>query len=324
MYYGKTTMQRFFSIVIILGIVVIGGGYLWMKKADEEARLQIQERQSDARRSFAERARAAASQSDTDAYLKSMRSALTTYEEELKTRVYADKPKWHNPAAYKDEVLRRFEAGELKEVQKKSMLEGYDIVRNAYDLLKAGSWRPVLSKAGPGEVRLDIYEIRQIEDDDGNALLEGKFLLWGVEENTRIRWGSLALRYWTVAKEEVREGRKKVEKEVERVLGRAEGDATPRLIIQRPAQYISDFPSYISIGYLWLPRMPREAKWVDIDLGFRVIKGGAEHALALRWEKLPVSPGWQLGAGEEWDADVVEATEDEIAGRSPDEEEPTK
>ena len=44
---------------------------------------------------------------------------------------------------------------------------------------------------------------------------------------------------------------------------------------------------------------------------------GSETNRALKWEKHKIPDAWKLGEGQAWDADVVEATEDEIAGRAP-------
>ncbi len=310
-------MQRFFSIVIIFGILVVGGGWLWVQKSNEEARVRIEERLADARRSFADKARAAAKEEDDGAYVRGVHAALGAYESELKKSVYDEKPEWRNPEQYKADVEMNFKEGLIKEAQRKSMLEGYDIVKGAYDTLMDAKWQPVLTMRGEGDTRLDIYEMKRTRDDEGNPILEGKFFFWGIEDSTRISWGQLGMRYWTVTTEEVKKGRKKVEEEVEKVLGRAEGDATPRIIIQNPHKYIAEFPAYVSPGYIWFPTMPREAKSVDIEYSYTAKKGGGNYDAMLTWEKLPIPPSWQLKEGESWDADVIEATEEEIAGKDP-------
>ena len=68
----------------------------------------------------------------------------------------------------------------------------------------------------------------------------------------------------------------------------------------------------------WLPVMPREAFAVDIEYSYTAKIGGSAVDSALKWEKIPIPATWQLKEGEVWDADVIEATEDEIAGRDPD------
>jgi hypothetical protein len=115
----------------------------------------------------------------------------------------------------------------------------------------------------------------------------------------------------------VKEGGKMVEKEVEKVLGKTEGDAQPHIIIQTPGKYVDEFPSFVSIGYLWLTRpLPAEAKYIDIEYQYSTkTSGGGESQSTLKWEKMDIPSDWKLRPGQVWDADVVEATEDEIAGK---------
>jgi hypothetical protein len=308
-------MQRFFSVIIIFAILFVGGGYLFMKKSEEEAKVKLADDLASARRSFADRARSAALEQDDKDYARSIQASIKGYDEELKKRVYNKKPEWRDPAAYEKDVEERFKKGELQEAQRKSMLEGYNLVKGSYDTIMAANWKPVLTAVGQGDIRLDIYELKRAKDDEGNPVLEGRFFFWGLEDNTRVTWGQLAMRFWTTEMQQVKEGKKMVEKEVEKVLGRAEGDATPRIIIPSPGKYIEEYPSNVQPGFIWLPVMPREAKFVDIEYSFTAKKGGGSYDVALKWEKLPIPAQWKLGEGEVWEADVIEATEEEIAGK---------
>jgi len=310
-------MGRFFSIFIIFAILIGGGVYLYGEKSRQEAEARITERLADARRNFADKARSTVSLDDEE-YLRSIKGALKAYDETLKKDVYKDKPEWRDPEAFEKRVEAQFKEKKLNEAQRKSMLEGYAIVKDAYDTLMAGNWEPILTQKGAGDTRLDLYKVSRIRDDQGNPVLEAKVLFWGIEDNTRMTWGNIALRYWIKRTKEVKQGRKKVEEEVEEVLGKADGDATPRFILQDPKKYIDEFPAYVSVGRIWLPVMPRESHAVDIEYSYVAKKGGGAHESYLKWEKLPIPRKWQLQEGEEWEADVVEATEDEISGVEPD------
>lgn len=303
-------MGRF--IIITVGLLGLGGAYLWIQRSQEEARARTEEALARARRTFADQARAAVSD-ETEDYLANVKAALAAYGEEL-DRVYETRPDWRDPEAYRREVERRFEEGELKEGQRKSMLEGYAIVKDAYDTLMAGSWRSVLTADGPGDVRVDVYRVERTRDGEGNPMLEGKAFFWGVEDSTRVGWDNLALRYWVRRSPEKGHGQETADGEGDEVLGRVEGGSTPRIIIQKPASYIPQFPSYVSIGRLWIPVMPREAHAVDIEYGFTVRKGGESYDILLKWPRWTIPVRWKLQEGEIWEADVVEATEDEIAG----------
>lgn len=308
-------MQRFFSVFIIFGILILGGGYLWMQKSEEEANKRRDEDLSNAQRSFADKARAAVREADDQSYMRSIKGALAAYDEELKKRVYAKKPELRDPDAYKKSVEERFKKGELKEAQQKSMLEGFAIVREAHKTLMSGSWTPQITAAGKGDTRLDIYELKRIQDDEGHALLEGKFFFWGIDEGTRVNWGNMSLRIWKTEKEKVKEGREMVEKDVDKVLGKVDGEAQPHVIIQNGYKYVSEFPKNLSVGVVWLPLMPYEATSMDLEYGYVAKTPGGDFDSMLKWEKMKVQSGWKLKEGENWDADVIEATEDEIAGK---------
>lgn len=311
-------MGRFFSIFIIFAILIGGGMYLYGEKTKQETEARIADSLADARRTFADKARSAANSDDDEDYQRSIQASLKAYDDELKKTVYKDEPEWRDPGAFKARVEREFEEKKLNEAQRKSMLEGYEIVRDAYDTLMAGNWTPVLTQKGAGDTRFDMYAIERIRDDQGNPVLEAKVLFWGIEDNTRVNWGSLALRYWHKQMKMVKKGRRKVEEEVEEVLGKADGDATPRFILQDPKKYIGEFPSFVSVGRIWLPVMPRESHLMDIEYSYTAKKGGGAHETFLKWEKLPIPSKWQLGEGEDWEADVVEATQEEISGVVPD------
>lgn len=308
-------MQRFFSIIIIFAILLVGGSWVFIQKSDQADQAKRAEDLAAARRTFLDKARAAVREENNDAYDRSMKAAIVSYKEDLTKRVYAKKPDAFDPGRYKVEADEQFKDQKLKEAEHKSRLEGYEIVRGAYDTLMSGNWRTALT-AQSKEIRLDIYDVRRAKDDEGKPVLEGKVFFWGIEDGSRVSWGPLSLRYWKIEKEKVKEGREMVEKDVEKVLGKADGESTPRIIIQAPNKYVSEFPAFVSIGYMWLPVMPREATFADIEIGFVSKTMGGDRDVVLKWEKFKIPESWKLGEGESWDADVVEATDDEIAGKN--------
>ncbi len=314
-------MKNFFSIIVIFAILLVGGGFVYMKQQAEERRVRTIEQMSEVRRSFAHKARAAVNNDDDEAYLREIKAAISSYKDELDRTVYRENPDAKDIERYTKLLEEKFEGGEYDEARRKNMLEGYEIVREAYEILMSTSWKPVLTAKGKADTRLDVYTMKRSTDPDGRPILEGKFFFWGIEDSTQVSWGNLDIRLWKKAMVEVKKGRKKVEEEVEQVLGRAEGESQPRLIIQRPHTYIDDFPSFVSIGYLWLPLLPAEAHAADIDYGYSVRRpGSGEVDTTLKWEKWDLPRSWRLGEGQEWDADEVEATEEEIAGTDGEEE----
>jgi hypothetical protein len=312
-------MKNFISILVIFAVLVAGGIFLYVRQSEQQAKEKVAAQLADARRTFAQKARSAAGEADAEGYLRQMRGAIESYKDELKKRVYAGHDELRDVERYKKSVEEKFLKKEVDEAKKKSMLEAYDLVKETYDVVMGASWRPVLTAKGSSDTRLDIYSLRVEQDQDGKPILATKFLFWGIEDSTDVRWGGLSMRLWTTEMQEVKENGRKVEKEVEKVLGKAEGEAQPYVIIQAPGRYVDEFPAYLSIGQLWLGRpLPREAKFVDIEYTYSTrVSGGGETQSVLKWEKLPVPEEWKVRPGETWDADVVEATEEEIAGKDP-------
>src|SRR5690349_11998628 len=134
-------MKNFFSVIVIFAVLIVGGGYVFMKDSAKKNQERVVEDLSSARRTFAQKARAAATLEDTDAYLRAMRASLESYKEELKKRVYRDSDELRDPEGYKKLVEAKFKKGELDEAKRKSMIDGYDIVKDAYDTMMAGNWK---------------------------------------------------------------------------------------------------------------------------------------------------------------------------------------
>nr|ADI21468.1 hypothetical protein [uncultured myxobacterium HF0070_11L13] len=315
-------MKNFFSVIIIFVILLVMGGYVYVQKQDVAQREEISKNLSKVRRNFASRARDAINQEDGAEYLRNIKAALKSYDEELDRTVYAKNPEARDIESYTKLVEEEFEKGSVDEGQRKRMLERHKIVRKAYDILKGQDWRPVLTAKGKGDTRLDIYNLQRTTDPNGAPLLQGDFFFWGLEDSTDVSWGDIITRIWKVEKEMVKEGRKKVEKDVEKVLGRVEGSSEPYIIITSPHKNIDFFPSFVSIGTIRLAVLPAESVKIDMELTYSTRRGGGgEVESVLKWEKLDVPPGWRLSDGQEWDADEVEATEEEIAGKDPNETE---
>jgi len=314
------------SILLILVVALVGGGLLWQRHRTQVAQQEIEEGIRKARRTFEDKAASIVGEDD-ETYLRRIREALRAYEQELDD-VFEGREDWRNPDAYAEQVNAQLEEGQIKEASASSMLEAFDMVKETHDTLLEGTWEPVLTYVGPGDIRLDIYDFDRTQDLEGNPVLEGKALFWGIQENTRVSWGQLRLEYWYTAEPD-REMKRMLRRQgkptdmVEQVLGKAEGDATPYIFLQALDDYIRTFPSYVSVGRIRLPAMPQDAEKVDFEYGFTARKGGGSYDVIASWEKLEVPDGWKLGENEVWAADEVEATRDEILGLEDEEEEAT-
>jgi hypothetical protein len=314
------------SILIILVVALIGGGLLYQRHRAQVTEQAIEEGLRDARRTFEDKAASIVTE-DTDDYLSRIKAALDAYEGEVDD-VYEGHEDMRDPDAYAEEVNRQLEEGQIEEASASSMLEAFELVKDAYDTLMQGAWTPVLTATGPGNIRIDIYDFDRTEDVEGNPVLQGKAFFWGIQENTRVSWGQLRLEYWYTAppdkemKRILRKQGKPVDEEVLQVMGRAEGDATPYIFLQAVDEYIPTVPAFVSVGIIRLPAMPQDAEKVDIEYGFTARKGGDAFDVIAKWDQLEIPSTWKLGEGEVWAADEIEATRDEILGIDPNADQP--
>lgn len=302
-------MQRSFGLVFVVVILLIAGGF-WMKRnSDEKAKAQIEVKLTEARKAFAGASQLAAKADSTAAYRRGIQVAMQAYEDALSKEVYAKHANWRDPDAYLKKLKESEDKGEVKAAVAAKKRETFEIVKKAYDTLKGG-WHTTLSAVGPGEVRLDVYDLH-LKTDGPQPMLEGELLLWGVEGKP-VNWGSLDVRYWTKREKKKRRGKTEL---VDEVYGKANGSATPRYIMYSPKDYIAEFPSNVAVGRIWWPAMPPAATRADIDLDFSVRALGGEVDNRMSWTVEPIPAAWKLPEGS-WKADVVEATADEISGKN--------
>lgn len=308
-------MKRFIPFLLV-AIGLLGLGVPWyLRSQDAKAQAAIEDGLRDLRRDFREAVGPSLRTEDVKAYRRGVQAALKDYESKLK-KVYAKRPEWRDTEAYETRIKHLESDGEIPESAANSRLEAYGVVKKAYARLQKGDWQSELTQASPAaEVRLDAYDFRQINAPDGSPILEADFFLWGVQDTVRVSWKQVELRYWAKSDERVKKGRRSVTEEVEKVIGRAEGDATPRFIITSPNDYISEFPASVSVGQIWLPVMPAEASRVEITYSFMVRKETQENEVVFKWDLDPVPASWKLSGDQVWKAETLEATDDEIRGQ---------
>ena len=102
-------MRNFFSVIIIFGILLVMGGYVYVQKQDVAQREEISKNLSSVRRNFASRARDAINQGDGEAYLRNIKAAIKSYEEELERTVYKTAPEARDVDGYVKKVEEEFE-----------------------------------------------------------------------------------------------------------------------------------------------------------------------------------------------------------------------
>lgn len=306
-------MRGFWPLAVLLGLGLWGANYLYSQHAEQKERAQLLDELSEAREQFVERAQIAINHDRVEAYRASIQTALTEYEERV-TKIYADRPEWLDLEIQKALVDETLQDGKISEAQHRRMLEGHEFAKEAYETLRLGQWTSDLSQRGEGGTRLDVYDLKRIQDPDGNPLLEAQFFLWGIKPKTPVSFGGMTLKYWhqSQKKSRSRQRRRGSQSSKWSPLGQAEGDASPIVFIQDPSRQIAQFPSYVSIGTLWFPQVPREAEVMDLSYGYTVRRMGQAHRSQLTWEKMSIPPSWRLSEDEPWLADEVETTEEEL------------
>ena len=318
-------MQGIISVLMILALILGGGAYLYSQRADQIARQEVQANLHEAHAVFADKARAALVRENPEDYLAEMKAALRSYKQDLETVVYASRPDWFDVEAQKKLTNQSLDRGEVTESRHRGMMEGYEFVRAAYDTLMTVGWQPDLTLQGRGDTRLDIYQFKRIRGPDGSPLLEARFFLWGIEPLTPLSFGQVVLEYWQEDKPDPQTRRRRRREgrdpnaPVWRLMGQAEGDARPHILIKEPQKRIAQFPSFVAIGSLWFPQIPRDAKVMDLRYDYSIRRNGQSHHSVLSWKKMPIPPKWQLSEGEQWMAEEIEATEEELIGFDPDE-----
>ncbi len=307
-------MGRVVAVAIIVGMIFVGGGFLYTQYASQQSAARTAAALKDVREGFVEVVRPAISVEDDGEYRRQLRTALANYDRQLARVVYQERPDLRDLEAFKAKVADQFSRGKIDEHRRDSALEGYRIVAEAYETLKKGRWKSVLTKAGAKDTRLDIYEIRRVLDRTGTPRLEARFMLWGVDDPAEVNWGELRMRFWKTVHKKVRRGRRRVVEDVDQVFATSDTSARPYVVIHKPERFIAEFPSYVSVGALRLSVVPPEANRFDITYTYTVNRRGNRTDAVLKWSQLPVPPGWQLREGETWEADVRDATPEEIAG----------
>jgi hypothetical protein len=302
-------MKRFAGIGVIALSLLVAGTYYWKKRQDDELRQDLEARRAAAQEDFSKSVRNALARTDDAGSLNGLREAIEVYQAALSEDIFRGHDEFREVDQYRQRVDEQASKKSLTEERKAKLLEGFEMVKQAYDTLVADKWSPALVQRGLGPTRLDVYDVRR-EEVDGRPHLAARFFLWGVNPATQIHFGRQVWHYWTKLDLDGKELEKP------RVLGRAEGPAQPAVLIQNPQTYVREFPPAVAIGVLMFPLVPDKATAFDLEFMYELTMDGKTHPVALRWPDHEVPAGWALKEGEAWDAQVVEASDEEIAGET--------
>jgi hypothetical protein len=215
---------------------------------------------------------------------------------------------------YLDDLAERAGDGKLSADERAAYEASYRQVRDLWDLLRAGKYRPAMTGVD-GTLRLDFLEFAP-GTIEGQKAIQGRFVLWGAQrrraDEKTAGWG---------ARPDANVGRIDVQAEFKDVRlrlfdkdGRQIAEATFNLpagpYVPYPESKIEDFPPMAFIGGFAFPALPAEAERAEIETSVVTRTAtGRDVEAHFRWTR-DVPADWRLPAGQAWDGAAVEERED--------------
>ena len=303
--------------LLIFGLcaALLGTGCsLFENQDDSEARQQVRRALDALRTKFASEIRLALT-SDDKTYLSAIHHSLARYQAALKAEVYNERPDLWQHDRLKKSIEQQYSEGRLTKSHYQGMLKRYQFVLDAYTVLKEAAWRPILTTAGDGGTRLDIYSAYRISKGQ-QSLLEFHLFLWGVEPDVGLSFGSLEIEYWAEEKPDrrIRSQRRRKglpeDAPVLRPLGRTTGSARPDILDRTPHKTIAEFPSSVVIGRLTIPQVPKEAAYMQMNLAYTVRSGDVKARSDIQFPRLRIPDDWKNLGTTEWDAELEVSAEE--------------
>ncbi|MBN2358261.1 MAG: hypothetical protein JXR83_02330 [Deltaproteobacteria bacterium] len=247
---------------------------------------------------------------ETDDYREDMSILLNNYARDL--------DKLYMKQEYKDlrddDAVRKVYQIEYKEGRKdekilKGVNERIDYTQAVYKEITGGSYRPLLTAQNAG-LRIDLYSITK-GSVEGRDRLMVKVLVSASDPDIALTFGHIEMK--SKIEDEVE---KKVKGQVvmEKVykLTKIEGQGEPNTLIKEPRKWFEDFPPGLMIGYYDFPLFHPKATEVKLTMGFSVRTQGGNHLNPnLEFAPFAIDSTWRLPPGASWEAEEVEATEEE-------------
>lgn len=217
----------------------------------------------------------------------------------LKEREERNKDKKNKDLAKEERFKERYTW--LKEVWEKQ------VSRGDYNVLMAQM------KEG---IRVEITNIEPwTPPEGGKQSLKMDLLLWGPVHD-HITFKGLSIQFVREIEETDKRGRTVTK----RALAKIEGGGPPNVLHPSgpnpaPEKWIPAWPPNVSVGYYTgLPLFAPDATKFSFAMTVEVrTLGGTSTPIEFKWENIDVDPSWKAPPGSVWDANVAEATEEELA-----------
>lgn len=246
-----------------------------------------------------------------DDYREDMGIMLNNYSRDL-DKLYM-KPEYKE--LRDDDSVRKLYQEQYKEGKKdektfKGVSERIDYTQATYKELTGGSYRPVLTAENAG-LRLDLYSITK-GAVDGRDRLMVKVLVTATDPDVALTFGHIEMKSKIEDEIEKKDRKGQVVKEKVYKLTKIEGEGEPNTLIKEPRKWLEDFPPGLMIGFYDFPLFHPKATEVKLTMGFTVrTQGGNNLNPNLEFPAFPIDSAWRLPPGASWEAEEVEATEEE-------------
>ncbi len=301
----KNMLLRFVAIMIVTGF----GGFLLYNFVSEQNYAEFVSEHKSYHLQSLEKIGIAWQVESADSYRNSVQSVLKNYFDGLKD-LYSRYSRTPDPEMILKDMRAKTEEKKIDLTTLKRYEDSYHLIRPAFDLLQSGQYHFVHSVKSGG-LRLDFYKL-SLNEDNGFKKIRWDFILWGMVDLKKINFKTIHIDLWT--KEMKKTGNK--EEEIEKILGRMEGSANPEVILGNPNNYIIDFPPGAIIGAYSFPLIPPNIHKLDFQLILALRNPSGDYLdYEFNLPNIPVPPEWKISSDTDWNAQKIEATEEEIMGK---------
>jgi hypothetical protein len=223
---------------------------------------------------------------------------------------YKDHPKQKKEDKFILDLEEKAKKGEKDKAKTAEFRERYDYVKKIWnEKLKDGAYKPALSGYDHG-VRIDILDMKQ-SNDGGQQGMRMDVLIWGPIKE-QFTAGQLEMQ--AVVELDELETKGKNKGKPKQGIVKVNGSALPYVLVDEPWKWIPEWPPGVMVGYYaGLPLFHPKSTKYNFNLGFNQrTQGGTVIPVDIKWKDLPVDPGVRGAPGSQWDAEVGEASDEEL------------
>ncbi len=306
-------MKGIIPWIVAIGLLSAGGFFLVNNLQGELDDAQFMEKVNAQRVKFAEQApftRAA-----PDDKVKFDRGQLINWHKSQIGAILREHPEQKRDDRYIDEIEAKAKEGKKDKAKVAKVRERYDWMKSVWDnTLSKGAYDTVLSQYKEG-IRYDITNIQPFTPPEGGKpTLKMDVLLWGPVKD-QITFTGIEIQFVREIVTTDKRGRETKKQ----ALAKIEGGGPPTILHPSgpnpdPMDWILEWPPGVMVGYyVGLPLFAPDATKFSMTLSVQIrTQGGTTLPVEFTWKNVDVRPEWRAPAGAEWEADVMEASEDEL------------